>query len=217
MRCPSCRKDNSTLIDAKPIEKGFAIKRRRACLCGYEFETFESSKKYKKRKTEARTYWHNYRFNLYIVHRFWSIWSKAWGYDKKRPFNSIKVNKTISGRTEVKVVEEKNGKENIKEKFYTETRKDTIRTILAQQGINYWKQRKSYFKDKDMSLEAMQTENQKNNEIREFNKSLQLHINNEEKYNKEYISNLFKSKKFHTVSKGFLEDSTIWSFWKKIR
>ena len=42
MRCPSCGKDNSRVIDSRPAEDGNAIRRRRECdVCRKRFTTYE--------------------------------------------------------------------------------------------------------------------------------------------------------------------------------
>lgn len=42
MRCPFCKKDNDKVIDTRPSEDGFAIRRRRECLaCNKRFTTHE--------------------------------------------------------------------------------------------------------------------------------------------------------------------------------
>jgi transcriptional repressor NrdR len=42
MRCPFCKKDNDKVIDTRPSEDGFAIRRRRECVgCGKRFTTHE--------------------------------------------------------------------------------------------------------------------------------------------------------------------------------
>lgn len=42
MRCPSCNKSNSKVVDSRPSEDGSSIRRRRECLdCGARFTTYE--------------------------------------------------------------------------------------------------------------------------------------------------------------------------------
>ena len=42
MRCPSCRADDSKVVDSRVAEDGTAIRRRRQCLsCAHRFTTFE--------------------------------------------------------------------------------------------------------------------------------------------------------------------------------
>lgn len=42
MRCPYCNKDNSRVIDSRPVEENNSIRRRRVCdSCGRRFTTYE--------------------------------------------------------------------------------------------------------------------------------------------------------------------------------
>ncbi len=42
MHCPSCRADDTKVVDSRLAEEGVAIRRRRQCLsCSYRFTTFE--------------------------------------------------------------------------------------------------------------------------------------------------------------------------------
>ena len=41
MICTSCKKDETSVVDSRPTEDGMAIRRRRLCLCGHRFTTFE--------------------------------------------------------------------------------------------------------------------------------------------------------------------------------
>ncbi len=42
VQCPSCRADDSKVVDSRVAEEGTAIRRRRQCLsCGHRFTTFE--------------------------------------------------------------------------------------------------------------------------------------------------------------------------------
>lgn len=42
MHCPECESDDTKVIDSRPADDGFAIRRRRSCPeCGYRFTTFE--------------------------------------------------------------------------------------------------------------------------------------------------------------------------------
>ena len=41
MICSSCKKGETSVVDSRPTEDGTAIRRRRLCLCGYRFTTFE--------------------------------------------------------------------------------------------------------------------------------------------------------------------------------
>lgn len=42
MRCPSCNRQDSRVLDSRPIEDGASIKRRRECpVCGKRFTTYE--------------------------------------------------------------------------------------------------------------------------------------------------------------------------------
>lgn len=46
MKCPKCKKDNTSVVDSRDAEEGKAIRRRRECdKCGFRFTTFERSEK----------------------------------------------------------------------------------------------------------------------------------------------------------------------------
>ena len=41
MICNSCKKGETSVVDSRPTEDGTAIRRRRLCVCGNRFTTFE--------------------------------------------------------------------------------------------------------------------------------------------------------------------------------
>ena len=41
MLCPFCREKDTSVVDSRPTEDGTAIRRRRLCVCGDRFTTFE--------------------------------------------------------------------------------------------------------------------------------------------------------------------------------
>jgi transcriptional repressor NrdR len=41
MRCPFCENNDTRVIDSRPTEDGYAIRRRRECDCGKRFTTYE--------------------------------------------------------------------------------------------------------------------------------------------------------------------------------
>ena len=41
MICSSCKKGETSVVDSRPTEDGTAIRRRRLCVCGTRFTTFE--------------------------------------------------------------------------------------------------------------------------------------------------------------------------------
>ena len=41
MLCPFCREKDTSVVDSRPTEDGTAIRRRRLCVCGGRFTTFE--------------------------------------------------------------------------------------------------------------------------------------------------------------------------------
>ena len=41
MICSSCKKGETSVVDSRPTEDGTAIRRRRQCVCGHRFTTFE--------------------------------------------------------------------------------------------------------------------------------------------------------------------------------
>lgn len=42
MKCPKCNNNDSKVVDTRPTDDGFKIRRRRECMdCGYRFTTYE--------------------------------------------------------------------------------------------------------------------------------------------------------------------------------
>ena len=41
MICSICKKGDTSVVDSRPTEDGTAIRRRRLCICGARFTTFE--------------------------------------------------------------------------------------------------------------------------------------------------------------------------------
>ena len=41
MICPICKKGETSVVDSRPTEDGTSIRRRRLCVCGERFTTFE--------------------------------------------------------------------------------------------------------------------------------------------------------------------------------
>ena len=41
MICPICKKGDTSVVDSRPSEDGTTIRRRRLCICGERFTTFE--------------------------------------------------------------------------------------------------------------------------------------------------------------------------------
>ncbi len=41
MICPICKKGETSVVDSRPTEDGSTIRRRRLCVCGERFTTFE--------------------------------------------------------------------------------------------------------------------------------------------------------------------------------
>ena len=41
MICPICKKGETSVVDSRPTEDGTSIRRRRLCICGERFTTFE--------------------------------------------------------------------------------------------------------------------------------------------------------------------------------
>ena len=44
MICPICKKGETSVVDSRPTEDGTTIRRRRLCICGERFTTFEREK-----------------------------------------------------------------------------------------------------------------------------------------------------------------------------
>jgi transcriptional repressor NrdR len=41
MKCPFCHQDNDRVINTRPSEDGYVVRRRRICACGLRFTTYE--------------------------------------------------------------------------------------------------------------------------------------------------------------------------------
>ena len=41
MICPFCKKGETSVVDSRPTEDGTSIRRRRLCICGERFTTFD--------------------------------------------------------------------------------------------------------------------------------------------------------------------------------
>ena len=44
MICPFCKKGETSVVDSRPTEDGTSIRRRRLCICGERFTTFDRDK-----------------------------------------------------------------------------------------------------------------------------------------------------------------------------
>ena len=46
MKCPKCKKGDTSVVDSRDADEGRSIRRRRECdMCGYRFTTFENPEK----------------------------------------------------------------------------------------------------------------------------------------------------------------------------
>ncbi len=66
MLCPACKKHETSIVSDKYEKKTNTVKRKRYCVCGHLFTTFEKFEKLrKKRKARPDTIWKNIRFIWY--------------------------------------------------------------------------------------------------------------------------------------------------------
>lgn len=61
MRCPSCLKEDTKVLDSRPVDEGAAIRRRRECeKCEFRFSTYEEMEilglAVRKRNNDKQTY-----------------------------------------------------------------------------------------------------------------------------------------------------------------
>lgn len=70
MLCPSCKKRETSIVSDKYNKKTNTIERKRYCICGNLFATYEKfASSRKKRKARADTIWKNTRFIYYADQR----------------------------------------------------------------------------------------------------------------------------------------------------
>ena len=66
MLCPACKKHETSIVSDKYEKKTNTVKRKRYCVCGHLFATYEKFEKLrKKRKARPDTIWKNIRFIWY--------------------------------------------------------------------------------------------------------------------------------------------------------
>ena len=94
MKCPSCKNNNTSIIESKPTKS--AIKRKRNCTCGIKFITFERTIKIisNSKKTLKRTAWQQQRFILYGEYRVRDAMSTS---EKARKFLEENKIKNVKG------------------------------------------------------------------------------------------------------------------------
>jgi len=205
MKCanPNCKNENVWVIDSIPVGK--IVKRRRKCICGFEFETTE--KITKKRKIENRTLWFQYRFNEYITGRFVVLGMpliyklfKHSKYDIEKRDNSITI-----------IYKNKNNKK-LRAKIKWLPRSEIIKAIVNEK--EFWDYRHKY--NKNSPIDDRKLPGTVKEEINLFKKSLETYIKDEKKFNREYMYELFKDKS-PLFAKAFKEDNFLWQIWRIIR
>ncbi len=97
MICPSCKKQTKIISD-KFHKKTNTVERKRYCVCGNLFSTFEKFKKTRKtRKIRPNTYWKNERVFQYAIHRY-NAGVKSWRKGLKQiGFVTKKIHKSKEG------------------------------------------------------------------------------------------------------------------------
>ncbi len=162
MICPKCNAKNAKEISNKLIKNSNSFERKRKCInskCLYEFSTVE--KILKKRKTEARTQWLEFKIECYVVQLLFNIYREINKYlDKNNlvekfkkmevKIEDISANKT--GNLEVTFIGIKKTNEIL---TLRGLKASTIRQLLKDPY--YWTAYKLFFK-KEASKEIKEKE-----------------------------------------------------------
>ncbi len=101
MNCPKCNNKNCKEVSTKLIKKSNSFERKRKCInskCSHEFSTIE--KIVKKRKTEPRTQWLEFKIECYAVELVFSMWRKIREYLEQNNLKE-KFEKKIIGITDI--------------------------------------------------------------------------------------------------------------------
>ena len=231
MICPKCKKQNNKEINIEFITKFKYLVRKRKCVCGHTFTTFEFNTpiedlpinkvnykffETKVRKTPMRTRWQDWRFLCYARFLFLNAQEEVTKFLKKE--NLIKKENLlhkIKNDFEIDIKSNVRGKilyqiKDIKSKKVYEFTKDikmrSIREVLKYK--QYWENRSRYLHKEYPS------EQEKKDEERQFIKSLSHKENGirAEKYNIDFF------REDSILSKFIKKDkASFWELWKIIR
>ena len=162
MLCPKCNAKNAKEVSNKLIKNSNSFERKRKCInskCLHEFSTVE--KILKKRKTEARTEWLEFKIECYVAELIFNIWRKVDEYLAK---NNIEEK---FEKDEVAIVDISSNKTGTLEVTFTGIKKTN--EILTLRGLKaatirrllkdplYWYAYKLFFK-KEASKEVKENE-----------------------------------------------------------
>jgi hypothetical protein len=142
MLCPVCKKDTA-VIDSKPSKKGLAIKRRRICICGIKFTTFERAMPIKStgsQKLLKRTAWQYQSFLLYGEQRIYDCRQTLYDcHDFSKKIGDKNINRIYFAKDFNKtfgIVEYYKNKELHEKRFPSVTKMQTIKNLLKDNL--YW-------------------------------------------------------------------------------
>jgi|ETNmetMinimDraft_33_1059910.scaffolds.fasta_scaffold55555_1 hypothetical protein len=152
MLCPACNKNETSIVSDKYEKKTNAVKRKRYCVCGHLFATYEKFEKLRKKRIERPdTQWKNTRFVYYATERVLEAHSitlkafkKVFGLKTKDLIIEKKIKKVLKysdyinekGKSYLTIETKKDRKIH---KFKIGGKKQTIRNILKNQV--YWEHR----------------------------------------------------------------------------
>ncbi len=208
MICPDCKTKDTSVIDSKPSKKG--IKRRRICICGYKFTTFERPiKKIFGKKILKRTEWQHVSMYLYGAARLENAddaHDRVISYVQKNkiPEGSNVMFTKDQNRSFAILVWEKNGKFK-EQRFKIAPKKETIKRVLG--GEKYWDLREK--------LRNMPKNDRLNKEKYRLELNYLYHAvnSNIKKFNQDFfITNTLKP-----AHKALWQNPAIWHMFEGIR
>jgi len=227
MICPECKKNITSIVSDKLHKKSNTVERKRYCVCGNLFSTFEKFKKIRKiRKIRPDSYWKNERIHLYAMYRynaavkaFKKVFKKV-GLVTKKIYDPKKQTSFFTADQRIKTIEDYNKiygeKDNKKIKktkdpffnlkiFYEESKKKTISNIIKDPA--YWNIRENII---DKSKDDKFDKDKVRKEIDEFYKSVCSYVKNDE-YNQDFFI------KMDPEMKWFWSDKEIWEIYTTVR
>ena len=159
MLCPACKKHETSIVSDKYEKKTNTVKRKRYCVCGHLFTTFEKFEKLrKKRKARPDTIWKNIRFIWYSRMRLGAAYTalskalceifnlppsvlndKNYTYEKERKKTILDCfNEKGKSYFIIQTVKTKKNKKKIY-RVTIEGKKQTIRNVTK--NVDYWEHR----------------------------------------------------------------------------
>jgi len=159
MLCPSCKKHETSIVSDKYDKKTNTVKRKRYCVCGHLFATYEKFEKLrKKRKARPDTIWKNIRFIWYARLRLGAAYTalskalceifdlppsvlddKNYTYEKERKKTILDCfNEKGKSYFIIQTVKTKKNRKKIY-KVTIDGKKQTIRNVTK--NLDYWQHR----------------------------------------------------------------------------